>query len=100
MEQYGPNAEFTRIVGMPDDLKAFWSKRRKAIVARAGELGIPSLGSAPRSDEGPNVLRPGRHPTYNAAARALLVVLGAAAGRPGQDVLPSFSLICAKEAAP
>ena len=41
MEQYGPNAEFTRIEGMPDDLKAFWSKRRKAIVAMAGELGIP-----------------------------------------------------------
>ncbi len=48
MEQYGPNNEFTRIVGMPDDLKAFWSKRRKAIVAMAGELGIPSLGNASR----------------------------------------------------
>ncbi len=48
MEQYGPNREFTRIVGMPDDLKAFWSKRRKAIVAMAGELGIPSLGNASR----------------------------------------------------
>ena len=48
MEQYGPNAEFTRIQGMPDDLKAFWSKRRKAIVAMAGELGIPSLGNASR----------------------------------------------------
>ena len=48
MEQYGPANEFTRIAGMPDDLKAFWSKRRKAIVARAGELGIPSLGNASR----------------------------------------------------
>ena len=48
IEQYGPNAEFTRIAGMPDDLKAFWSKRRKAIVAMAGELGIPSLGNASR----------------------------------------------------
>ena len=48
VEQYGPNAEFTRIAGMPDDLKAFWSKRRKAIVAMAGELGIPSLGNASR----------------------------------------------------
>ena len=48
MEQYGPNNEFTRIAGMPDDLKAFWSKRRKAIVAMAGELGIPSLGNASR----------------------------------------------------
>ena len=48
MTQYGPNAEFTRIEGMPEDLQAFWSKRRKAIVAMAGELGIPSLGNASR----------------------------------------------------
>ena len=48
MERYGPNAEFTRVRGMPEDLQAFWSKRRKAIVARAGELGIPSLGNASR----------------------------------------------------
>ena len=48
IERYGSNAEFTRIEGMPKDLQAFWSKRRKAIVARAGELGIPSLGNASR----------------------------------------------------
>ncbi len=48
MEQYGPNAEYTRIEGMPEDLQAFWSKRRKAIVAKAGELSIPSLGNASR----------------------------------------------------
>ncbi len=48
MEQYGPNADFTRIAGMPEGLQAFWSKRRKAIVAKAGELGIPSLGNASR----------------------------------------------------
>ena len=48
MERYGPNSEFTRVRGMPEDLQAFWSKRRKAIVARAGELGIPSLGNASR----------------------------------------------------
>ena len=48
MEQYGPNAEFTRIAGMPEDLQSFWSKRRKAIVAKAGKLGIPSLGNASR----------------------------------------------------
>ena len=48
IEQYGSSAEFTRIEGMPKDLQAFWSKRRKAIVARAGELGIPSLGNASR----------------------------------------------------
>ena len=48
MEQYGPNAEFTRLTGMPEDLLGYWSKRRKAIVARAGELGIPTLGNASR----------------------------------------------------
>ena len=48
MDRYGPNAEFTRIDGMPEDLQSFWSKRRKAIVAKAGELGIPSLGNASR----------------------------------------------------
>ena len=48
IERYGSNAEFTRIEGMPEDLQAFWSKRRKAIVARAGELGISSLGNASR----------------------------------------------------
>ena len=48
MEQYGPNAGFTRIQSMPEDLQVFWSKRRKAIVAKAGELGIPSLGNASR----------------------------------------------------
>ena len=48
MIQYGPNHEFTSIEGMPEILQAFWSKRRKAIVAMAGELGIPSLGNASR----------------------------------------------------
>ena len=48
MEQYGPNSGFTCIEGMPEDLQVFWSKRRKAIVAKAGELGIPSLGNASR----------------------------------------------------
>ena len=48
MEQYGPDSAFTRIEGMPEDLSVFWSKRRKTIVAKAGELGIPSLGNASR----------------------------------------------------
>ena len=48
MEQYGPDAGFTRIQGMPEDLQVFWSKRRKTIVAKAGELGIPSRGNASR----------------------------------------------------
>ena len=48
MEQYGPNNGFIRVRDMPEDLQVFWSKRRKAIVAKAGELGIPSLGNASR----------------------------------------------------
>ena len=48
MEQYGPDSAFTRIEGMPEDLQVFWSKRRKTIVAKAGELGIPSRGNASR----------------------------------------------------
>ena len=48
MEHYGPDGGLTRVRGMPEDLQAFWSKRRKAIVAKAGELGIPSLGNASR----------------------------------------------------
>ena len=48
MEQFGPDAAFTRIEGMPEDLQVFWSKRRKTIVAKAGELGIPSRGNASR----------------------------------------------------
>ena len=48
MEQYSANNGFTRVEGMPEDLQVFWSKRRKAIVAKAGELGIPSLGNASR----------------------------------------------------
>ena len=48
MEQYGPDSAFIRIEGMPEDLSVFWSKRRKTIVAKAGELGIPSRGNASR----------------------------------------------------
>ena len=48
IEQYGPDAGFTRIEGMPEDLQVFWSKRRKTIVAKPGELGIPSRGNASR----------------------------------------------------
>ena len=48
LEQYGPDGAFTRIEGMPEDLQVFWSKRRRTIVAKAGELGIPTLGNASR----------------------------------------------------
>ncbi|MCY3981339.1 MAG: relaxase domain-containing protein [Alphaproteobacteria bacterium] len=48
MERYGRNGAYTRIPGLPEDLLTFWSKRRKAIVAKAGELGIPVRGNASR----------------------------------------------------
>ena len=48
MEQYGPNSSYTRIADMPEDMLSFWSKRRKAIIAKAGELGIPVRGNASR----------------------------------------------------
>ena len=48
MEQYGPNGAYTRIPDVPEDLLSFWSKRRKAIIAKAGELGIPVRGNASR----------------------------------------------------
>ncbi len=48
MERYGQNGAYTRIPGLPEDLLSFWSKRRKAIVAKAGELGIPVSGNAAR----------------------------------------------------
>ena len=48
IEQYGPNGAYTRIPGMPEDLLSFWSKRRKEIIAKAGELGIPVRGNASR----------------------------------------------------
>ena len=48
MEQYGPNGAYKRIPGMPEEMLSFWSKRRKAIIAKAGELGIPVRGNASR----------------------------------------------------
>ena len=48
MEQYGPNGAYTRIPGMPEDMLSSWSKRRKTIIAKAGELGIPLRGNASR----------------------------------------------------
>ena len=48
MEQYGQSGAYTRIPDMPEDLLSFWSKRRKAIIAKAGELGIPVRGNASR----------------------------------------------------
>ena len=49
MEQYGPASRVhPHRRECRTTCKAFWSKRRKAIVAMAGELGIPALGNASR----------------------------------------------------
>ena len=69
MERYGPNAGFTRIEGMPEDLLGYWSKRRKAIVAKAGELGIPVLGSAARLAGVNKLTRSGKSPDNDPEVR-------------------------------
>ena len=48
MEQYGPSNEFARVAGIPEELINMWSKRRRAMVAKAGELGIAIAGNAAR----------------------------------------------------
>ena len=44
MEQYGPDQAFTRIVDMPEDLAAHWSKRRATISKAAGPGAFYELG--------------------------------------------------------
>ena len=62
MERYGRNGAYTRIPGLPEDLLSFWSKRRKAIVAKAGELGIPVRGNASRLAGVNKLTRAGKSP--------------------------------------
>ncbi|MCP4543449.1 MAG: relaxase domain-containing protein, partial [Chloroflexi bacterium] len=40
IERYGQDDQFVRIVGMPEDLMKYWSKRHSQIVAAAQEKGI------------------------------------------------------------
>ena len=40
VERYGHDNEFVRVVGLPEDLLANWSKRRHSIEQRAGEMGF------------------------------------------------------------
>ena len=44
MEQYGPATAFTRIVDMPEELVAHWSKRRATISKAAGPGAFYELG--------------------------------------------------------
>ena len=46
MERYGRDDAFTRIVGMPDELVAEWSKRRRTIADMAESLGFETGANA------------------------------------------------------
>ena len=62
MEQYGKDAEFTRIAGMPEDLTGHWSKRRAAIVEAARDMGFTVEGNAPRAAAANKITRAGKSP--------------------------------------
>ena len=62
MEQYGKDAEFTRIAGMPEDLTGHWSKRRAAIVEAARDMGFTVEGNAPRAAAANRITRAGKSP--------------------------------------
>ena len=62
MEQYGKDAGFTRIAGMPEDLTGHWSKRRAAIVAAARDMGFTVEGNAPRAAAANKITRAGKSP--------------------------------------
>ena len=62
MEQYGKDAGFTRIAGMPEDLTGHWSKRRAAIVEAARDMGFTVEGNAPRAAAANRITRAGKSP--------------------------------------
>ena len=62
MEQYGKDGEFTRVVGMPEDLIGHWSKRRAAIIEAAREMGFTVEGNAPRAAAANKITRAGKSP--------------------------------------
>ena len=48
-ERYGARGEFTRIVGIPEDLVEEWSKRRRTIEEEAAKKGYSVKGNASRA---------------------------------------------------
>ena len=62
MEQYGRDGEFTRIVGVPEDLAVHWSKRRAAIVDAANDMGFKVEGNAARAAAANKITRAGKSP--------------------------------------
>ena len=69
VEQYGREGEFTRIVGVPEDLAAHWSKRRAAIVDAAGDMGFRVEGNAARAAAANKVTRAGKSPDNDPEVR-------------------------------
>ncbi len=69
MEHYGRDGEFTRIAGLPDELTGHWSKRRKAIIGAAREMGFTVEGNAARAAAANKITRSGKSPDNDAEVR-------------------------------
>ena len=94
MEQYGPDKAFTRIVGMPEDLAAHWSKRRATISKAAGPGAFYELGPGNKPARGLD-----RHARWHAESEAFVnpgELIGSLLGRefaalPGEGLEPMVS---------
>ena len=62
MEHYGRDGEFTRIAGFSEELTGHWSKRRKAIIGAAREMGFTVEGNAARAAAANRITRSGKSP--------------------------------------
>ena len=69
MEHYGREGEFTRIAGLPEELTGHWSKRRKAIIGAAREMGFTVQGNAARAAAANKITRSGKSPDNDAEVR-------------------------------
>ena len=69
MERYGRDGEFTRIVGVPEDLASHWSKRRAAIVDAANDMGFKVEGNAARAAAANKITRAGKSPDNDPEVR-------------------------------
>ena len=69
IERYGRDGEFTRIVGVPEDLAAHWSKRRAAIVDAANDMGFKVEGNAARAAAANKITRAGKSPDNDPEVR-------------------------------
>ena len=69
VEQYGRDAEFTRIEGVPEELATAWSKRRAAIVDAANDMGFRVEGNAARAAAANKITRAGKSPDNDPEVR-------------------------------